>query len=408
MKRIVNSMSHRSNQAGFTLLELIVVVAILALIGGGALVAYDSLQSKAAKSAATHSIAAVDAAIRNFTAVEGNSPSEFDSLVAGTYDASSPGSPPNGALDYAGNLGSKLQGKFAATPFVLDSIGINTLNTAGITTLRYIDANGNGNQDQFDARIAVNLTGPVTLNDLDGDGAPETFTGSLTIARRDPISNDGASPNMAGSITFTDPVNAPANISQLEVMDAANLPRDTYVRAIDTAVALDVPAADGSAAFVRSLANIDIPNRIFDTPREGAASSARNRGRGWRASVSGASVPVALWKAGAGGINNVKVGGLEDDVLIALGVGNNCSMIGQKGQVRSATLAQAPFYSDVAKNEYSRYIALYKIGTNIGNNDDPTDATEVSFAGEAVLVAVVDPRGDFLDEEFAEGTGQKQ
>ena len=45
----INKPTNRK-QSGFTLLELVIVIAILAVIGGAALVAYDGLDKKAAKS----------------------------------------------------------------------------------------------------------------------------------------------------------------------------------------------------------------------------------------------------------------------------------------------------------------------------------------------------------------------
>ena len=53
-------------------------------------------------------------------------------------------------------------------------------------------------------------------------------------------------------------------------------------------------------------------------------------------------------------------------------------------------LQHAPYYGNVAKHQYNHYIALIDVASS-----------------PAKLVAILDSRGDFLDEEFAEATGQK-
>ena len=61
------------------------------------------------------------------------------------------------------------------------------------------------------------------------------------------------------------------------------------------------------------------------------------------------------------------------------------------GSVGNGRLSSAPYYGDGKKHEYAHYLML-------------VDVTK----SPAEFVTVVDPRGDFLDEEFAESTGQKQ
>jgi len=101
------------------------------------------------------------------------------------------------------------------------------------------------------------------------------------------------------------------------------------------------------------------------------------------------ATPVPLY-------NNVKVGANPTAVLVGLGIGNYSDVVSTSGdsgtgQVGESRFAHAPFYGAVAKNEYPNYILLVDV------NQSP-----------AKFVAAVDPRGDFLAEEFAESTGQKQ
>ena len=68
-------------QSGFTLLELIIVVAILAIIAGALLVAYDGLEKKAQQSQAAFNIGAVDRAVRTYKVLKQEFPSRLDNLV---------------------------------------------------------------------------------------------------------------------------------------------------------------------------------------------------------------------------------------------------------------------------------------------------------------------------------------
>lgn len=293
-------------QKGFTLLELLVVVAILAIIAGGMAVAYSGLESQSAKGEASHGIAGIDSAVRTFTSVRRAAPSNLDSLLAATPGdgTQSPATITGGELIKtlsAGKLANKLQ---VAT---LTAAQQKALVNAGITKLRYIDAAGN----------------------VDTDGV----------------------------------------------------------------AALTTTALDGTAASVDNIKKADIPARIFDAPREG---SGKNRGRGYTHALAAADA-VAVWKAGAGNVDIIKLGAKADDVLVAFGLGNNATMYeADRTAVGDVTLASAPSYQDVAKSEYGRYILLY----NLGSAADPY--------AKAKLQAVVDAKGDFLDEELAEYSGQKQ
>ena len=298
--------------SGFTLLELLVVVAILAGLGGLLLVAYDGLESQAAKGAATNTIASVSNSVRAYTVNQRRAPNNLDAMLAVT-----PASPGDGNEEELAILGSKIAKKMAPVAATADQI--DTLAEAGITEVRYLDVAGNS----------------------------------------------------------------------------------------ETGGELSIPAADGTTASVGPFSQIDIPNRAFDIPRPG---SGRNRGRGFSSTLE-RDFPLMVWAPGDGGINLTKLGASaagtetggtgdpnDDDVLIALGLGNNSSIISSDdaSTVGDITLASAPYYTDVGPNEYGRYVLLY----NLGSINSPR--------GEAKLQAVLDTRGDFLDEEYAEYTGQKQ
>mmetsp|Transcript_7309 Transcript_7309/g.9588 ORF Transcript_7309/g.9588 Transcript_7309/m.9588 type:complete len:331 (-) Transcript_7309:45-1037(-) len=88
----------QAKQKGFTLLELLVVIALLAVIATGALIAYENVGDNAQAAAGANSAATIDRAIRTFKAVEGNYPNQWDNLV--TADASAVPFLPEATLDF--------------------------------------------------------------------------------------------------------------------------------------------------------------------------------------------------------------------------------------------------------------------------------------------------------------------
>lgn len=73
----------QSKQQGFTLLELLVVITLLAVLAVGALVAYDDVGDKAEGAAAAQSAVVADTAIRQFKAVTNAYPNQWDNLASG-------------------------------------------------------------------------------------------------------------------------------------------------------------------------------------------------------------------------------------------------------------------------------------------------------------------------------------
>jgi hypothetical protein len=117
--------------------------------------------------------------------------------------------------------------------------------------------------------------------------------------------------------------------------------------------------------------------------------------------------PIMVWKRGTDSYNNVKVGGAASDILVGFGVGSASDLVGNGAR---SPFAKAPFYGQIGKDKYAHYIALVAIPTNsqVETAGGITiDGTTVESDGAAYLAAVVDARGDFLDEEVAEFTGQK-
>lgn len=71
----------KMKQKGFTLLELLVVITLLAILSVGALIAYEGIGDTAQATAASNNTARADQAIRNFKAVTQEYPDQWDNLV---------------------------------------------------------------------------------------------------------------------------------------------------------------------------------------------------------------------------------------------------------------------------------------------------------------------------------------
>ena len=72
----------KAKQKGFTLLELLVVITLLAILSVGALVAYDGLTEKAQASATSNNTGSVDRAIRQYKVIAAEYPDQWDNLVS--------------------------------------------------------------------------------------------------------------------------------------------------------------------------------------------------------------------------------------------------------------------------------------------------------------------------------------
>lgn len=70
-----------ARQTGFTLLELLVVITLIATLATAALVAYDGIGDSAQATASSNSTSTADGAIRNYRAVTQRFPNQWDNLV---------------------------------------------------------------------------------------------------------------------------------------------------------------------------------------------------------------------------------------------------------------------------------------------------------------------------------------
>ena len=115
---------------------------------------------------------------------------------------------------------------------------------------------------------------------------------------------------------------------------------------------LDIFGPDGTTnATVGSIDEIEIPGDAFEMPE-----AAGNNGRGYHVTLAaGTAVPMARWIAGLNGVNNIAVGGEATSQLIAFGLGDLSTLVGDG---TFTNLADAPFHGAAGKGRYNRYICL--------------------------------------------------
>lgn len=174
----MRTIANRSRNA-FTLLELLVVVAILAIIAGGLIAAYDGLEAQAGAGTSANSMASVDQAVRTFVTVVKQAPNGLDSLVAatGTSSATATAAPTTGSLLLSlDHLADHVQ--VAA----LTAAQSAALVEAGIDTLYYLDATQNTAVGGVGTSRAPNRIFDPTVLGTGGYGFPGTFGSTDTPA----------------------------------------------------------------------------------------------------------------------------------------------------------------------------------------------------------------------------------
>lgn len=353
------------NQQGFTLLELLVVVGIIAIIGGAMISSFSGSEAKAARGVATQTIAGVESSIRVFVASTESLPNNLESLVCAPYAA-------DGDVSSAAWI-------VGATTDPKSSVGVLQVTR---------DATDTGAAAAADTAYKFGgLTNASGIGGGMGKKLAEKFVGTALTA--------------AEATQFTDQGLLTLRYAMSEACDDNT----------DTAAALtNVNGSTGDfGGTTESLADIDIPNQAFSDPRPDTGSTFHLRGVGFEGNVA-AGAPVLMWYKGSdvladgalagSGYNNVKIGAGAHDRLLAFGIGADSDLVGTGV---NAAFGKAPFYGQIGKDKYAHYIGLFNTGTYT------TDGTDVSAPAKynVSIQAVIDARGDFLDEEMAEFNGQK-
>lgn len=127
-------------QKGFTLLELLVVITLLAVLAVGALVAYDGIGENAEATATAFNTASLDRAVRNYRAVEQAYPDQWDNLAHPTLANQAAG---GNASDFIAPQTKDVFGAWnvsAATSAVQDAFFNVVENVWGMEELQHVTA----------------------------------------------------------------------------------------------------------------------------------------------------------------------------------------------------------------------------------------------------------------------------
>ncbi len=188
---------HLSNDSGFTLLELLVVVAILAAIAGTAVVALQDTDARASAAAHVAMMDELDKGIREFRVLNKNQyPDRYDSIMqsAGALGSTGTVMINISAIDPADLVPMTLStvtaaGEAAAGDTVvsrLSDIGITTLRVAYDTTTGTLDPAGDGDCDDYTGLIASRgnavVAGNIFLSpEANGCGANHTIANATNV-----------------------------------------------------------------------------------------------------------------------------------------------------------------------------------------------------------------------------------
>lgn len=226
----------QGKQGGFTLLELLVVITLLATLATAALVAYEGIGENASDAAAANSLLTAESAIRNFRAIENVYPNQWDNLanLAGDdmEDASGGISGTNADLlagdtrDFFGDwLASSADAATQRAVFsALENVGINELQTIDASGASFANLvpnlawNESGNASASELEFGVDGT---TLT-VEFDGSAESVYALSIVPAGGP---DGATTCSAGgqgiSTPFNDEDGAIDNSSRLNLINDA-------------------------------------------------------------------------------------------------------------------------------------------------------------------------------------------
>lgn len=131
----------QNNQKGFTLLELLVVITLLATLSVGALVAYEGIGENASNVASANNIKVADSSIRSYRALENVYPNQWDNLANLTGAAAS-----NVTTGTVGVLAAPTReffGQWSIANSATDAVwaaAANALNGVGINELQTLQA----------------------------------------------------------------------------------------------------------------------------------------------------------------------------------------------------------------------------------------------------------------------------
>ncbi len=170
----------QNNQKGFTLLELLVVITLLATLSVGALVAYEGIGENASNVAAANNIKVADSSIRAYRAIENVYPNQWDNLA--NVDGLSVG----GAQDVLADATAAFFGQWTATTADTVTAAVaSSLNAVGVNEFQTLTSAATINLAQVSPNEAFNESAPgvsTPADELEFEFGP---TGALSAVNYD-------------------------------------------------------------------------------------------------------------------------------------------------------------------------------------------------------------------------------
>ena len=318
----------------FTLIEVLTVVSILAILSGGVIAVYRGFDKTSAKGQARNDIQQLSSLIKIYQATTTKYPFGFDSLLS--FSSTISFAPDTG---YSTERGSFFEGSSQENQALgLAEIRQGDIALANFNLVSWLS-------EHLKNKLQKCL---VPLNSL------KTIVAS--------------------------------GIYQLRYVDAsADHNSEIHQR-------MQLSDSSLTVRYIEKSSHIENASQAFENPRlkSNGISTARNLGRGFtfflakdelskNDAIGGDNpppFPFAVLKPGIRGERNYIVGANRSDVLIALGIGRNCSLINtNEGQQNinntenTLSVTSVPSYGSADKSVYARYIALFKIGKFVNDEE---------------------------------------
>jgi len=167
----------QAKQKGFTLLELLVVITLLATIATAGLVAYEGIGENAQAAASAKNILSAENSIRNYRALEGEYPNQWDNLTNSTAAAAAADTAGTAPLlaaqtqDFIGTWAMPIPTGTADGSTVMEH-AITALNAVGIDEFQTLSA---------DAAVPANFVPNLAWNESAPKTAGEASELELTV-----------------------------------------------------------------------------------------------------------------------------------------------------------------------------------------------------------------------------------